>query len=168
MGDAGEYVQVLKDAPHSKGFPSRGRLWRALSIKKQYPTASDTAFFKIPKFFFSLAKNQFQSRQRRRWRSAEQLDATTPDACAVEPDLLRRLDYLSLLQQIHTLPELTREVMYLRLFGQLSFQKIGGDVLELGSTLAGQQELFEKLNLVNDHWYSADARPIIDFSVSVE
>lgn len=45
---------------------------------------------------------------------------------------------------------------------------VGGDVLELGSTLAGQQELFEKLNLVNDHWYSADARPIIDFSVSVE
>lgn len=82
--------------------------------------------------------------------------------------MLRRLDYLSLLQQIHTLPELTREVMYLRLFGQLSFQEIGGDVLELGSTLAGQQELFEKLNLVNDRWYSADARPIIDFSVSVE
>lgn len=93
-------------------------------------------------FFFALAKNQFQSRQRKRWRSAEPLDETTPDARAVEPDVLRRLDYLSLLQQIHTLPELTREVMYLRLFG--------------------------KLNLVNDRWYSADARPIIDFSVSVE
>ena len=99
-------------------------------------------FQNSPNFFFALAKNQFQSRQRKRWRSAEPLDETTPDACAVEPDVLRRLDYLSLLQQIHTLPELTREVMYLRLFG--------------------------RLNLVNDRWYSADARPIIDFSVSVE
>lgn len=125
-------------------------------------------FQNSPKFFFSLAKNQFQSWQRKRWRSAEPLDETTPDTRAVEPDVLRRLDYLSLLQQIHTLPELTREVMYLRMLGQLSFQEIGGDVLELGSTLAGQQELFEKLNLVNDRWYSADARPIIDFSVSVE
>ena len=73
----------------------------------------------------AIAKNQFQSWQRKRWRSAEPLDETTPDSRAVEPDVLRRLDYLSLLQQIHTLPELTREVMYLRLFGQLSFQEIG-------------------------------------------
>ena len=44
----------------------------------------------------------------------------------------------------------------------------GGDVLELGSTLAGQQKLFEKLELVNDHWYSASTRPVVDFSVTDE
>ena len=80
---------------------------------------------KVTTWLCAIAKNQFQSWQRKRWRSAEPLDETTPDSRAVEPDVLRRLDYLSLLQQIHTLPELTREVMYLRLFGQLSFQEIG-------------------------------------------
>ena len=37
----------------------------------------------------------------------------------------RRLEYLELLQQIHTLEEPGREVLYLRLFGQLSFREIG-------------------------------------------
>ena len=44
----------------------------------------------------------------------------------------------------------------------------GGDVLEMGSTLAGQQELFEKLNLVYDHWGRYDERLTSRFSVTIE
>ncbi len=39
----------------------------------------------------------------------------------------------------------------------------GGDVLEMGSTLAGQQRLFEKLGLVDDHWCSYEVQQSVRF-----
>ena len=44
---------------------------------------------------------------------------------SAEDDVLARTEHLDLLRAIHTLPEQTREVVYLRLFGDLSFREIG-------------------------------------------
>ena len=47
---------------------------------------------------------------------------------SAEEDVLTRQGHLDLLRQIHALPPSTREVVYLRAFGGLSFREIG-DVL---------------------------------------
>ena len=47
---------------------------------------------------------------------------------SAEEGLLEQEGRLTLLRQIHALPELSREVVYLRAFGNLSFREIG-DVL---------------------------------------
>jgi RNA polymerase sigma factor (sigma-70 family) len=80
---------------------------------------------KVTTWLCGIAKNLFHAWQRKQWKTPEPLDETMPDYRSTEPAVLQRLEYLALLQQIHTMPELTREVMYLRLFGQLSFKEIG-------------------------------------------
>lgn len=50
------------------------------------------------------------------------------DPDSAEEGVLEQEGGLSLLRQIHQLPELQREVVYLRAFGNLSFREIG-DVL---------------------------------------
>ena len=49
--------------------------------------------------------------------------------------MLARQEHLELLRRIHSLPELQREVVYLRTFGDLSFREIG-DVLGKTETWA--------------------------------
>lgn len=71
-----------------------------------------------------IAKNVFRSWQRKRWQESEPLDEAYPAGDTAETAAFRRLEYLELLQQIHTLDEPGREVVYLRLFGQLSFREI--------------------------------------------
>lgn len=51
-----------------------------------------------------------------------------PAVPSAEEGLLEQEGRLALLRQIHQLPELQREVVYLRAFGNLSFREIG-DVL---------------------------------------
>ena len=54
---------------------------------------------------------------------------------SAEEDQLTRQGHLDLLRQIHALPPSTREVVYLRAFGGLSFREIG-DVLGRTETWA--------------------------------
>ena len=54
---------------------------------------------------------------------------------SAEEDVLTRQGHLDLLRQIHALPPSTREVVYLRAFGGLSFREIG-DVLGRTETWA--------------------------------
>ena len=49
-------------------------------------------------------------------------------AASAEEDVLSQQGHLELLKQIHSLPDVQREVVYLRAFGGLSFREIG-DVL---------------------------------------
>lgn len=59
-------------------------------------------------------------------------DVPVPSA---EEGLLAQESRLTLLKQIHALPELQKEVVYLRAFGGLSFREIG-DVLGKTETWA--------------------------------
>ena len=52
-----------------------------------------------------------------------------PPLPSAEEAVVSRQNHLELLRGIHALPELQREVVYLRVFGGLSFREIG-DVLE--------------------------------------
>lgn len=63
---------------------------------------------------------------------AEVLDVAVASA---EEETLARESHVELLRQIHRLPEQTREVVYLRVFGGLSFREIG-DVLGKTETWA--------------------------------
>jgi RNA polymerase sigma-70 factor (ECF subfamily) len=47
---------------------------------------------------------------------------------SAEEDAVARQDHLELLRRVHRLPDPMREVVYLRVFGDLSFREIG-DVL---------------------------------------
>lgn len=54
--------------------------------------------------------------------SEDAFDRPVPSA---EEETLSRIGHLDLLKQIHSLPDLQREVVYLRAFGGLSFREIG-------------------------------------------
>ncbi len=76
-----------------------------------------------------IAKHLWYQHLRKTRRQSETLteDITLPVPSA-EDDVLLRAEYLDLLRAVHTLPEPAREVLYLRLFGGLSFREIS-DVL---------------------------------------
>ena len=99
----------------------------------------------------AIAKNLYQAWQRKHWRETEVLEDSLPSDKTPESDVLHRLEYLELLQQIHTLEESGREVLYLRLFGQLSFREIG-EVLHKSENWArvtfyrGKEKLKKELN----------------------
>ncbi len=99
----------------------------------------------------AIAKNLYQAWQRRHWRETEVLEEGLLSDQSPESDVLRRLEYLELLQQIHTMEEPGREVLYLRLFGQLSFREIG-EVLRKSENWArvtfyrGKEKLKKELN----------------------
>lgn len=99
----------------------------------------------------AIAKNLYQAWQRKHWRETEVLEDSLPSDKTPESDVLHRLEYLELLRQIHTLEEPGREVLYLRLFGQLSFCEIG-EVLHKSENWArvtfyrGKEKLKKELN----------------------
>lgn len=48
-----------------------------------------------------------------------------PVASATETDYFQNLERIELMKKLHSLPEPFREIMYLRIFGTLSFAEIG-------------------------------------------
>lgn len=84
---------------------------------------------KLSIWLCQIAKHLWYQQLRKRQKAPVPLD-NVPDSLApsAEEGLLEQEGRLSLLRQIHQLPELQREVVYLRAFGSLSFREIG-DVL---------------------------------------
>ena len=71
-----------------------------------------------------IARHVLQT-HRRRHPVTEDVDELELPAPSAEQTVLAQADRLSLLKQLHALPEPGREVLYLRLFGGLSFREIG-------------------------------------------
>lgn len=84
---------------------------------------------KLSVWLCQIAKHLWYQHLRKRQRDPVPLE-TTPETSvpSAEEGVLEQEGRLSLLRQIHQLPELQREVVYLRAFGTLSFREIG-DVL---------------------------------------
>ena len=84
---------------------------------------------KVSVWLCQIAKHLWFQHLRRQERTApmpeDPLEIPLPSA---EEDLLARQGQLDLLRRIHGLPELQREVVYLRAFGGLSFREIGAVV----------------------------------------
>lgn len=84
---------------------------------------------KLSVWLCQIAKHLWYQYLRRKEKAPQALseDIVLP-APSAEDDVLAHQGHLELLRAIHALPEQTREVVYLRLFGDLSFREIG-DVL---------------------------------------
>ena len=84
---------------------------------------------KISVWLCQIAKHLwYQQLRKRRHEVPPEEDTFEIPLPSAEEDALRRDGHLELLKEIHQLPDPTREVVYLRAFGGLSFREIG-DVL---------------------------------------
>lgn len=81
----------------------------------------------ISTWLCAIAKNQFMSYQRKHPKTAEleTYDATVRSA---EDEAIAYENRVELLRRLHLCPEPYREILYLRIFGSLSFKEIG-DIL---------------------------------------
>ena len=81
----------------------------------------------ISTWLCAIAKNQFLAYQRKHPNTAEieSYDAVSPSA---EDDAVAYENRVELLRKLHLCPEPYREILYLRIFGNLSFKEIG-DIL---------------------------------------
>lgn len=79
----------------------------------------------ITTWLCAIAKHLYFAWQRK-WGRETELSPELAHEGSLETDAIRRMEYLQLLQKLHELEDPTREVLYLRLFGELSFKEIGG------------------------------------------
>ena len=89
---------------------------------------------KVSVWLCQIAKHLWYQHLRKR-KPEEPLPEDGLPGPSEEEDVLTRQGHLDLLRQIHALPPSTREVVYLRAFGGLSFREIG-DVLGRTETWA--------------------------------
>lgn len=78
----------------------------------------------ISTWLCAIAKNQLLSYQRKHppLENIEDNDQVTDSA---EINVLETLDRVELMKKLHSCPEPFREILYLRIFGDLSFKEIG-------------------------------------------
>ena len=79
---------------------------------------------KISTWLCAIAKNQLLS-YRRKHPVQDNLEDTEVVTESAEQNVLDGITHVELLKQLHSCPEPFREVMYLRIFGNLSFKEIG-------------------------------------------
>ena len=89
---------------------------------------------KVSVWLCQIAKHLWYQHLRKQKRETGGEIPETPLPSA-EEGLLEREEHLSLLRRVHSLPEVQREVVYLRAFGGLSFREIG-DVMGKTETWA--------------------------------
>lgn len=82
---------------------------------------------KISTWLCAIAKNTLQT-YRRKHPITSELDGLSTMTDSPESSVMARMNHIELLKKMHDLDETTREVLYLRLFGDLSFREIG-DIL---------------------------------------
>lgn len=84
---------------------------------------------KLSVWLCQIAKHLWYQHLRKHQRETAALEtALERTASSAEEGVLEQEGWITLLRQIHNLPQLSREVVYLRAFGGLSFREIG-DVL---------------------------------------
>lgn len=81
----------------------------------------------ISTWLCAIAKNQLSAYRRKysRWQGEDSVGAVTDSA---EDEAIAYESRVELLKRLHLCPEPYREIMYLRIFGDLSFKEIG-DIL---------------------------------------
>lgn len=82
---------------------------------------------KISTWLCAIAKNQLYS-YRKKHAKEEALDEITNIVASAESEYFETMSKIEVIKQLHRLTDPIREVMYLRLFGDLSFREIG-DIL---------------------------------------
>ena len=92
---------------------------------------------KLSVWLCQIAKHLWYQALRKRGREVPlpETDTALPPLPSAEEAEVSRQEHLELLRSIHALPDVQREVVYLRAFGGLSFREIG-DVLGRTETWA--------------------------------
>ena len=78
----------------------------------------------ISTWLCAIAKNQLLSYQRKH-PPMESMEAYEQIEASAENDVLTAMNRVELLKRLHSCPEPIREILYLRIFGNLSFKEIG-------------------------------------------
>lgn len=105
---------------------------------------------KITTWLFAIAKNCLAA-YRRKNPELQELDTDTPGGMSPEGSAMASAGNVELLRMLHKLSGDVREVMYLRLLGNLSFREIG-DVMSRSENWArvtyyrGRERLKKELN----------------------
>lgn len=82
---------------------------------------------KVTTWLCAVARNQFLAYQRKHPDMEDvdalaQMDSSVPSA---EQDVFASVNRIEIMKRLHDCPEPYREIIYLRLFGNLSFREIG-------------------------------------------
>lgn len=85
----------------------------------------------------AIAKNQLITYQRKH-PPTENLEDYDVEIQSAESDALNALGRVELMKKLHSCPEPFREILYLRIFGDLSFKEIG--------EIMGQSENWARVN----------------------
>lgn len=82
---------------------------------------------KISTWLCAIAKNQLHAYRRKHpeMKTLEELEQAELSVESAEQNALDTLARVDLMKQLHSCPEPYREVMYQRIFGNLSFKEIG-------------------------------------------
>lgn len=81
---------------------------------------------KITTWLCGIARNLLLDHLRHKDRQDESVDDVSLSTPSAEELVLSELNRETILQSIHRVPEPGREVLYLRLLGEMSFSQIGG------------------------------------------
>ena len=81
----------------------------------------------ISTWLCAIAKTKYLEyiRKHPAYEDIYELDSKLPEASSTETVWLQNMGRMEILQKLHSLPEPFREVIYLRIFGNLSFSEIG-------------------------------------------
>ncbi len=79
---------------------------------------------KLSTWLCAIAKNQYYS-YRRKHKETIELDTVGLAVKSAEETVLENENKVVILKKLHECPEPYREILYLRLFGELSFREIG-------------------------------------------
>ena len=129
FADVYRYILALSRDAHTAEEVTQETFFRALASIDQF-----RGDCQLRVWLCQIAKHLWYQHLRRR-KPEEPLPEDGLPGPSAEEDVLTRQGHLDLLRQIHALPPSTREVVYLRAFGGLSFREIG-DVLGRTETWA--------------------------------
>ena len=82
---------------------------------------------RITTWLCAIAKNQLSEWRRKHPQQMElgQVPESELSGESAETDVLKSMERIELLRKLHLCPEPGREILYLRIFGNLSFKEIG-------------------------------------------
>ena len=129
FADVYRYILALSRDAHTAEEETQETFFRALASIDQF-----RGDCQLRVWLCQIAKHLWYQHLRKR-KPEEPLPEDGLPGPSAEEDVLTRQGHLDLLRQIHALPPSTREGVYLRAFGGLSFREIG-DVLGRTETWA--------------------------------
>ena len=80
---------------------------------------------KLSTWLCAIAKNQLMAYQRKHPTEETIDDYENLSVANVETEVFDRMQRIELMKKLHVCPEPFREILYLRIFGSLSFKEIG-------------------------------------------